>query len=105
MFFYRWIIFRLDVECDFAFVAYLHIGIPTCGGDTLAMMTRIIIPSAVKTLDIRLNTKETHGYQGQYCELMSPLSAFTHVYSLFFKIIRKNVDLVSFLGVAQMMPR
>ena len=32
---------------------------------------------------------------------MSPLSAFTYVYSLFFKIIRKNVDLASFLNVAQ----
>ena len=78
---------------------------PTCDSGALAMMIRIVIPSVVKTLDIRTNPEKTHGYQGQYCELMSPLSAFTHVYSLFFKIIRKNVDLASFLGVAQMMPR
>ena len=77
---------------------------PTFDSGALAKMIRIIIPSVVKTLDIQANPEETHGYQGQYCELMLPLSAFTHVYSLFFKIIHKNVDLASFLDVAQMMP-
>ena len=65
---------------------------PTCDSGALAKMIRIVIPSGVEALDIRANNEETHGYQGQFCETMSPLTAFTHVYSLFFKIIRKNVD-------------